>query len=210
MFIFTQKMKKNLVYSITDIIFSNSKIFDLIRKIIHRDYKDEKEVISKIFHKNKKTLDFGCGAGQFSVIFNPKKYYGVDTDKKYIKFCKKNHKGNFYIINNSPPYQFNDKYFDQILVSAVIHHIDKRLLTKILKEFKRILKDNGKLIIIDHYSKEHQKNIFCKFLIIFDRGKYFRNPNNVIKIFSKNFKVKKMINFINKPYKDYMLILNKN
>ena len=102
---------KNLIYKITDLIFSNSSIFDKFRNIVHNNFKDEKTIISRNFDKNKLTLDFGCGAGQFSVLFNPEKYHGVDTDPKYIKFCKNKHSGKFSAINNLPPYNFKNNHF---------------------------------------------------------------------------------------------------
>src|SRR3989344_1766751 len=195
---------------VINLIFNNSKVFDRIRSVIHNDYADEKRIISENSKKNKITMDFGCGIGQFSRLFSPEHYHGCDTDKTYINFCKSNHKGNFYVIKKTPPYQFKDKYFDQILISAVIHHIDDKLLIKISKELKRILKDNGKLMIVDHFTKKNQKNIFCKLLINLDRGNQFRNPKEAMKIFSKDFKVKKLKTFKNGPYKDYILILIKN
>lgn len=191
---------------IMDFIFNNSKIFDFIRKVIHNDYKDEKKMISSNLEKNKTTLDFGCGIGQFSIMFNASDYYGVDLDPKYIEFCKKNKKGNFNVIKSLPPYPFKKEYFDQILISAVVHHIDKKTLSIISKEFRRILKKDGKLVIIDHYTIKNQKNIFCKLLINIDRGHYFRNPEEIINIFSEEFKLKEMKIFKNGPYKDYLTI----
>jgi SAM-dependent methyltransferase len=195
---------------IMDLIFNNSRIFDKIRSRIHDDYKDEKKIISENFKKEKITLDFGCGIGQFSKLFNSKNYHGCDTDEVYINFCKNNHKGNFHTIKENPPYNFKSKYFDQILISAVIHHIDDKHLIEISKELRRILKDNGELIIIDHFTRKYQRNIFCKFLINLDRGDCFRNPKKLMKIFSNEFKVKKLETFRNGPYKDYLLILIKN
>lgn len=200
---------KNFIYPIIDFIFSNSQIFDKFRNVIHDNFRNEENIINKNFDRNKLILDFGCGAGQFSTLFNSSKYYGVDTNKKYIKFCKFNRKGNFFLIKNYPPYKFNKEYFDQILVSAVIHHINNNKLISISKELNKILKNNGKLMIIDHFTKKNQKNIFCKFLIELDRGKYFRNPNEVINLFSKYFRVKNIKIFKNGPYKDYALVLMK-
>jgi SAM-dependent methyltransferase len=202
-------MKSDFIYKITNLIFRDSNIFDKFRNIVHNNFKDEKAVISKNFDRNKRTLDFGCGAGQFSVLFNQDKYYGVDTDIKYIKFCKLNHKGNFSLIKNSPPYKFKSKYFDQILVSAVIHHIDDKVLIKIAKELNRILKANGELMVIDHFIKKNQRNLICKLLIDLDRGKHFRDADKARILFSKYFKIKKVEFFKNSVYKDYTLILNK-
>lgn len=200
---------KNLIYSLTDIIFSNSHIFDKFRSFVHNNFKDEKSIIKKYFDKDKITLDFGCGAGQFSILFNPKTYYGVDTDARYIRFCKSNYRVKFLLINNSPPYSFKDKSFEQILISAVIHHIDDKSLLIILKELKRILKADGRIMIIDHFTRKNQKNILCKLLISLDRGKYFRDLNNIMRLCPKYFKIKKREIFKNDIYKDYVLILSK-
>ena len=202
-------MRFGFVDQVIDYIFSNISIFDKFRNIVHNNYKNEKKNISKNFKNNKKTLDFGCGIGQFSTMFNPDKYYGVDTDNKYIKFCKNNYKGKFSKIKESPPYKFSKNYFDQIIVSAVIHHLEDKKLASISKEFKRILKNNGEVMIIDHFTKENQANLFCKFLIYLDRGKYFRNPKKALNLFSKDFNIKKIQIFKNGIYKDYMLILRK-
>ncbi len=200
---------KNFIYKITDLIFSNGNIFDKFRNIIHSNFRDEKNIIRKYFNKNRITLDFGCGAGQFSILFDPKYYYGIDTDIKYINFCKKNHKGNFSIIKDNPPYKFKSKYFEQILVSSVIHHISDRNLLTIARELKRVLKDDGDLMIVDHFTKKIQGNLFCKLLINLDRGKYFRDLDGIIDLFSEYFKVKKIKLFKNSVYNDYALILSK-
>ncbi len=199
----------NFIYKMTDMIFSNSQIFDKFRNFVHDNFKNEKDIIKKYFDKNKKTLDFGCGAGQFSTLFNQDNYYGVDTDIKYIKFCKNRYKGNFSLIKNFPPYKFKGKFFEQILISAVMHHINDKNLINILKNLKRILKDNGKIMIIDHFTKKHQKNILCRFLIDLDRGNNFRDLNEAIKLSSGYFKIKKRESFKNSVYKDYVLILTK-
>lgn len=199
----------NFIYNITDLIFSNSRIFDKFRNFVHSNFKDEKKIISKNFDKNKLTLDFGCGAGQLSGLFNSNKYYGADTDVKYVRFCNSNHKGKFLVIKNSPPYNFKPKYFEQILISSVIHHIDNKNLSMIAKEIKRILKDNGELMIVDHFTKKNQKNLICKMLINLDRGKYFRDLDQVKDLFSKYFKVKNVKLFKNSVYDDYMIIFSK-
>ena len=203
-----KNMINNFTYKIVDFIFSNSYLFNSFRNIIHNNFKEDKLIISKYFINNKKTLDFGCGMGQFSILFDKDKYYGIDTDKEYIDFCKKKNKGNFSLIKEVPPYNFQDKEFEQIIVFAVIHHINDKVLKSIFEEFYRILKKNGRIIIMDHFIKKDQRNFFCRFLINFDRGRYFRNPDNIISLLKKRFEVEKQ--FIRKGlYKDYILIFKK-
>jgi len=40
-------MKENIVYSLINYIFNNSKIFNNFRNIVHSNFKDEKYMISK-------------------------------------------------------------------------------------------------------------------------------------------------------------------
>lgn len=199
----------NIFSGVIESVFSNSGIFDRFRNWVHDGYRAENQVILEALNPKKKTLDFGCGIGQFSVLFDQKNYHGVDTDKKYIDFCKKSHKGSFAIINFTPPYTFREKYFDQGLMSAVVHHIDGESLRAISKELGRILKNNGKLLIVDHFTKNRQKSLFCRFLISLDRGNHFRDPEELYPLFSKEFKKARIKEFRNGPYRDYAMLLEK-
>mgnify|MGYP001614894368 FL=1 len=202
-------MTNEFISKIIERIFNNSEVFNKFRLIIHDNYLDEKRILLKNLDRDKKTLDFGCGSGQFSVIFNPEKYYGVDTSSKYINFCKDKRRGNFILIKEFPPYDFKDNYFDQIFISAVVHHLEDNMIKTISKELSRILNKNGKIFVVDHFTMDKQKNILCKSLIKLDRGNYFRNPNYLISLFSSKFKVKKLEVFRNTIYRDYLLVLSK-
>ena len=199
-------MKSNFVM---DVVFASGKLFDRLRNLIHNNFKEQKELISQDFSRTANTLDFGCGAAPFSVMFDPKFYYGIDMDEKYIMFCKKNRNGNFFVIKDSPPYDFKGGFFDQILVSAVVHHLNDSTLFSICNEFNRLLSKNGQFMIMDPFTRKNQKSLLCKILISLDRGHNFRDPDETIALVSKFFNLKKKHFFKNGPYKFYMLIFTK-
>jgi len=72
---------------------------------------------------NKKILDFGCGIGSSSSIFDPDNYLGVDCDSRRIHYARNIHsKHNFDVLDGySIPVPENS--FDYILVISVLHHI---------------------------------------------------------------------------------------
>lgn len=192
-----------------DFFLKNAKFFNSFRKWIHDDFKIEKKLIKKEFSDNKKTLDFGCGVGQYSILFNSKNYFGADIDKSCIDFTKKERKGNFIHIKDSKKLNFKNNYFDQILVTHVTHHINDNIIKQTFKEFNRILKKNGKIMIIDHYPIKYQPNLICKFMIKVDRGKNFRNVEQLQKLFFPYFKILKKSLIKSSVYRDYALIINK-
>lgn len=50
---------------------------------------------------------------------------------------------------NAAKMEFDDNKFDSILISLVLHEISSDLAYEILSEAKRVLKPNGKLLVIE-------------------------------------------------------------
>ena len=92
-------------------------------------------------------LDAGCGSYPYFLITTKfKEKYGIDPSvnlslvKDLNVMLKKNK-----ISKKAVP--FKDNYFDIVTMLAVFEHIDHNELIPVLKEIKRVLKKEGKLII---------------------------------------------------------------
>ncbi len=72
----------------------------------------------------------------------------------YTNLDRHNHKGVDVVQDlNKFPYPFEDNYFDEILASHILEHIDD--MPRVVKELHRILVPDGKLIIRGpHFSGE--------------------------------------------------------
>lgn len=117
-------------------------------------------------------LDFGCGNGRLLDVLKAENivYKGVDPVKELIDIARQKYQDvtlfdqsarglaaktkrsiEFKVINfdvDDFKLDFPDKYFDHIFSIAVFHHIPSVQLRKdILKEFKRILKDDGRIFL---------------------------------------------------------------
>lgn len=103
-------------------------------------------------------LDFGCGNGRLIEIFKGKKidYTGLDISKNLIEITKKKYQDNFpeaiqkaeFLQTDGFSIPFPDGYFDNIYSIAVLHHIPSvQFRSDLLKEFKRVLKPQGKIIL---------------------------------------------------------------
>ena len=89
--------------------------------------------------------DIGCGNGR-NMNFKEHTFIGIDNCKKFVEICK----NNGYLVLESSMLQINlpDNSADAILSIASFHHLstkDNRI--KALNEMKRLLKNNGKILL---------------------------------------------------------------
>lgn len=135
---------------------------------------------------NSRILDAGCGVGATTAFLAKKHsksiFYGITLSSNEIK-CAEELKRK-YNLKNTKFFQksfnltdFPDEFFDSIyaLESASF----SKDIVMFIKEMNRILKQNGKLIIIDIFKKYNLPNQFCKNL----RNKVIEEKK------SKNFNV---------------------
>ncbi len=103
--------------------------------------------------KNKRILEIGCGNGTGTKLikkyFYPKKIDAIDLDPRMIRIAKRKIKDpniSFKVASATKlPYKKNQ--FDAVIEFGIIHHIPN--WKDCLKELKRVVKPNGKLILED-------------------------------------------------------------
>ncbi|MEH7383378.1 class I SAM-dependent methyltransferase [Bacillus sp. JJ1533] len=132
---------------------------------------------------NKKVLDFGAGTGANCTLCTPEHYFGIDPDSNRIEFAKrlnKNYRFETFTGNQLPA---DDDSFDLILIIAVLHHIPPEMVCSYVKEFKRILKPNGRIIVIEPclFDKSPISNWFMR---TNDKGEYILREEEYLNYFT--------------------------
>ena len=174
--------------NIVDGAFSNPKLFNFARNILEDNFVVPKKIITKELDKNKKTLDIGCGTGQFSTLFNPDHYHGIDISKKYITHAKDNLKGSFSVMD-AQKIKFPDNTFDNILVVGLFHHLNDKIVDNILKEMKRVAKKKARILIMEDIPTKSAINLVGKVVHYFDGGSDIRKTANYKKLLVKHFSI---------------------
>lgn len=110
----------------------------LVETIGHTRYETKTE--------NNKLLEIGFGDGLFLEYMKNKKWdvYGIEIEEPCVKRLKKVGIENVY-TGNIFSVSFDDKTFDLVRMNQALEHMHDPL--KVLIEVKRILKEDGKLII---------------------------------------------------------------
>ena len=100
-------------------------------------------------------LEIGCGDGVSSQLFarNARSYIGIDVDKSAIKKAKSANSGNakmsFDVGTGADLSRFQDGQFDIVLMFYTFHEIAVQEQGKTLRECARVLRPNGKVVIMD-------------------------------------------------------------
>ena len=121
--------------------------FDQTRKRLWSELEDLKD----LFSPNQNVLDFGCGNGRFYSLIKDKNidYYGTDISENLIDLAQKQvPQGKFTVLDHTLKLPYEDNFFDNLVCIATLHHIpSEELRQKVILEFKRVLKNNGTLIL---------------------------------------------------------------
>lgn len=148
----------NLNKKITDYWTERSKTFSdsTIEALYGKDAKDWENLIYTQIDKNKKlkVLDVGTGPGMFAVLMgkNPNfEVFAVDSSSGMLEQAKKNAetfeaKINFTLVD-AHTLPFEDESFDVIMMRNVTWNLPNP--KEAYKEWKRVLKPNGKIINFD-------------------------------------------------------------
>ncbi|MBE6071857.1 MAG: methyltransferase domain-containing protein [Clostridium butyricum] len=107
------------------------------------------EVKKEQFHS---LLDVGCGTGNTISLLNDqfpnKKYTGMDLSENMIKVAKKKNISNAsFMTGDAENMPFSNNQFDVIICKESFHHYPN--VEKFFKECYRVLKNGGRLIIMD-------------------------------------------------------------
>lgn len=125
-------------------------------------YDDLKEIIKTMIKKGK-VLELACGTGITSNLLSPYpnlERYCMDFSSNMLQIAKTRCSNCLQADMENLPYR--DSSFDLIYVNSALHHFPT--LQNIMIEVKRILKQNGYLIIHEPNQHSLQKDIFLQIL----------------------------------------------
>ena len=130
-------------------------------------------------------LDIGCGTGLYSLGFNCDDYVGIDINKNFISYARKQYSKKF-IVMDATKLTFANDTFDSIVSIALFHHICNRDARKVFEEMQRVCKPGGYISLLDITYPSNKFNFIGSFLCKIDRGRYVRTLEETREILSTN------------------------
>jgi phosphatidylethanolamine/phosphatidyl-N-methylethanolamine N-methyltransferase len=96
-------------------------------------------------------LEIGVGNGRHLRLYKIHTITGIDTSSRMLEIAGKQDAKNIRLVQmNGQSLQFPDHRFDYIVLSHVIAVVDDP--EKLLEEAYRVLKPNGKIFILNHFT----------------------------------------------------------
>lgn len=171
--------------------------------------------------KGAKVLDLGCGAGRHVKFMIDEEIdaYGVDISKEGIDYTKKitNSKiDNKLCVSSSNKLPFDDNFFDGIISYGVLYYMDLENIKKSIKEIHRILKKDGKAMLVVRNKKDYrfgkgkeiEKNTFI--IDVNEKDKCAFNENNMIMHFFEMDEILELFKMFDKIVVDEIIETHEN
>lgn len=189
------KLKVEMFNNVADLFYSEG----MLSKIKHVLNPQEKE----------KILDVPCGTGTLYHLTNPADYIGIDIDSGRIEDAKKCNPDIDFRVGSADATGFNNGEFDKILVAGLFHHLNDELFVNVLQEMERILKSNGKIVILEAIWPKRFYNLTGYLGRMMDEGKYVRYENQYLEKFEKLFNISHIENLTRLTFEYSLIVLEK-
>ena len=132
------------------------RTYDKIAKAYTQEFFDDKIDIkylnkfSSLLPKKGRVLDVGCGPGNFPKYFLEKGFSveGIDLSTEMIKIARKMVPKGVFRIMDMRKLKYPNESFDGLCVAYSLYHIPSKQTLDVLKNFNRVLKPNGIIILM--------------------------------------------------------------
>lgn len=114
-----------------------------------------KGVVNSIGDGPKKILDVACGPGVQTRAMAKAGHsvIGIDLSPDMLSYTQKDDRLDIeYLEQDATSTQFSDSAFDVSTISFGLHDMPERIAIDVLKEMKRVTKENGQIIIVEYNS----------------------------------------------------------
>ena len=136
-------------------------------------------------------LDFGCGRGAFTELFDARGYLGIDLSRALVSYARRSHPSYAYAVMDGASLGLSDVRFDAVLILGVLHHMEDKHVLAALHEVHQVLKPGGLLLIVEPIPVVSRWNVISRILKGLDLGDFIRQEEAWHRLVSSVFSPKK-------------------
>ena len=109
--------------------------------------------------KGMSILDVGCGTGSHLELYQRYKcnLYGIDISRSMLNVARERLGDTAQLeLGDATDMPYEDKKFDLVISMLTFHEMSPKTRSAVLNEVKRVLKDDGRLLLIDFHPGPYQ------------------------------------------------------
>ena len=150
--------------------------FHWLRKVPEANYRATKARIATARDGlgRPRVLDLGCGTGEYSTLFEPDRYLGVDVHPGYVAFAQKRNPRHQYLCGDARVWPGTGTPFDLVLVNGVLHHLDDESAHSFLRAALGHVAPGGTLLVIEDVSLP-EAHFSTRLVHLLDHGDHIRD-----------------------------------
>jgi SAM-dependent methyltransferase len=139
------------IHRLADRLAEHPLTFHWLRKLPEANFRATKRRIAAICHElgTPRVLDVGCGTGEYSTLFDPAGYVGVDVHPGYLALASRRNPRHRYLAGDARVWPGVGTPFDLVMVNGVLHHHDDESARTFLRAVLGHLAPSGRMLVIE-------------------------------------------------------------
>ncbi len=125
--------------------------------------KPQKELLAKEINglEKGKLLELGVGNGKHLNLFQKHEITGIDISEKMLEIAQSNQEREVNLLKmDAMEMTFPNSHFDYVILSHLVSVVENP--TKLIAEACRVLKSNGKIFVLNHFTPKNCLGIIDK------------------------------------------------
>jgi SAM-dependent methyltransferase len=169
---------RNAIRRSADRLAERPETFHWLRKVPEWNSRATKRQIASVRDAlgNPRTLDCGCGTGEFAQLFDAEHYLGVDLHPGYVEFAQGRHPQHRFAVADLRSWPGAGTPFDLVLVNGVLHHLEDDAARAFLATAARQLAPGGTLLVIEDVTLPRPP-LLTRLVHWLDYGDYIRDAS---------------------------------
>jgi ubiquinone/menaquinone biosynthesis C-methylase UbiE len=176
----------NLFAKLVEKVSDHPVLFIFFRSILENDFKAIRAVIRRHLKTGNglRTLDLGCGPGEFADEFKGDDYVGADLNARYIEYANRKKPGRF-VVTDARKVDLPDRRFDQVLIFGLLHHLPDDDVRAVLAEARRLLVPGGRILAVEDIPAISRLNLIGHLIHNVENGEHIRPPAEYRKLYEQ-------------------------
>jgi ubiquinone/menaquinone biosynthesis C-methylase UbiE len=176
----------NLFAKLVEEISDHPVLFIFFRSILENDFKAIRAVIRRHLKTGNglRTLDLGCGPGEFANEFAGDDYVGADLNSRYIAHAQRTRPGTF-VVADARKVDLPDRRFDQVLIFGLLHHLPDDDVRAVLAEARRLLVPGGRILAVEDIPAISRLNLIGHLIHNVENGEHIRPPAEYRRLYTE-------------------------